>query len=158
MIAAGRAKRAGLLATQGIRGGANREVLKRIKQTGDIFFAVSDQKWWDAGTAVHISMIGFDNGTEENRLLDGKPAATINPNLTAIADVTKAKPLAANLGVGFMGDTKGGPFDITSADARRMLDTPNVNGRPSSDVVTPWCNGLDVTRRNRGCVDHRLRD
>ena len=32
-------KRAGLLATQGIRGGANREVLKRIKKTGDIFFA-----------------------------------------------------------------------------------------------------------------------
>jgi hypothetical protein len=29
--------RAGLLATQGIRGGANREVLKRIKETGDIF-------------------------------------------------------------------------------------------------------------------------
>ena len=36
-------KRAGLLATQGIRGGANREVLKRIKETGDIFFAVSDR-------------------------------------------------------------------------------------------------------------------
>src|ERR1019366_3934227 len=29
-------ERAGLLATQGIRGGANREVLKRIKETGDI--------------------------------------------------------------------------------------------------------------------------
>ena len=32
-------KRAALLATQAIRGGANREVLKRIKETGDIFFA-----------------------------------------------------------------------------------------------------------------------
>ena len=30
-------ERAGLLATQGIRGGANRVVLKRIKETGDIF-------------------------------------------------------------------------------------------------------------------------
>ena len=28
-----------LAGTQGIRGGANREVLKRIKETGDIFFA-----------------------------------------------------------------------------------------------------------------------
>ncbi|MFO1492388.1 MAG: hypothetical protein U1F77_15070 [Kiritimatiellia bacterium] len=36
---------AGLLATQGIRGGANREVLKRIKKSGDIFWAVSDREW-----------------------------------------------------------------------------------------------------------------
>ncbi|MFN7140656.1 MAG: DNA methyltransferase, partial [Limisphaerales bacterium] len=34
-IEEGKSKRAGLLATQGIRGGANREVLKRIKETGD---------------------------------------------------------------------------------------------------------------------------
>ena len=39
LIEQGKCKRAGLLATQGIRGGANREVLKRIKETGDIFFA-----------------------------------------------------------------------------------------------------------------------
>ena len=30
-------RRAGLLATQGIRGGANRKVLERIKQSGDVF-------------------------------------------------------------------------------------------------------------------------
>ena len=48
-----------------------------------------------------------------------------------------------------MGDTKGGPFDIPFDAARIMLDTPNVNGCPSSDIVTPWCNGLDVTRRTR---------
>lgn len=38
-------KRAGLLATQGIRGGANREVLKRIIETGSIFFAISERPW-----------------------------------------------------------------------------------------------------------------
>ena len=37
--------RAGLLATQGIRGGANRDVLNRILETGDIFFAESDRDW-----------------------------------------------------------------------------------------------------------------
>ena len=51
--------RAGLLATQGIRGGANRETLKRIKESGDIFFAISDRKWVLDGAAVHISMVGF---------------------------------------------------------------------------------------------------
>jgi hypothetical protein len=149
MIEAGRAKRAGLLATQGIRGGANRQVLNRIKRSGDIFFAVSDQDWWDDGTAVHISMVGFDEGTDPIRVLDGKPVRTINPNLTASADITTARRLGANAGVAYMGDTKGGPFDITCGHARQLLDAPNVNGRPGSDVVTPWCNGLDVTRRGR---------
>jgi hypothetical protein len=64
--------RAGLLATQGIRGGANREVLKRIKESGDIFFGVSDREWILAGANVHVSMIGFDDGSETKRLLDNK--------------------------------------------------------------------------------------
>src|SRR5450432_1070383 len=37
--------RAGLLATQNIRGGASRVVLDKIKRSGDIFFAVSDRDW-----------------------------------------------------------------------------------------------------------------
>ena len=62
----GKCKRAGLLATQGIRGGANREVLKRIKETGDIFFAESDRDWILAGANVHVSMVGFDNGKQSS--------------------------------------------------------------------------------------------
>ena len=54
-IKAGKCGRAGLLATQGIRGGANREVLKRIKDTGDIFFAESDRDWILDGANVHVS-------------------------------------------------------------------------------------------------------
>jgi len=46
--------RAGLLATQGIRGGDNRTVLKRIKQTGEIFLSWSDRPWILDGAAVHI--------------------------------------------------------------------------------------------------------
>jgi type II restriction/modification system DNA methylase subunit YeeA len=48
-----------------------------------------------------------------------------------------------------MGDTKGGAFDIPEAVAVAMLHQPNPNGRPNSDVLVPWINGLDVTRRNR---------
>ena len=55
MVQAGRAKRVGLLATQGIRGGANRQVLERIKETGDIFVAWSDQPWVLSGANVHVS-------------------------------------------------------------------------------------------------------
>ncbi|MGA2554663.1 MAG: DNA methyltransferase [Verrucomicrobiota bacterium] len=143
-------KRAGLLATQGIRGGANREVLKRIKNTGDIFFAESDRPWILAGANVHVSMVGFDDGTEKSRLLNGQPAPTIHSNLsTTIADTTTARPLRANVDVAYMGDTKGGSFDIPENTSLDMLDLPNPHGRPNSDVIVPWVNGLDVTRRPR---------
>jgi type II restriction/modification system DNA methylase subunit YeeA len=146
----GKCKRAGLLATQGIRGGANREVLKRIKETGDIFFAESDRPWILDGANVHVSMVGFDNGTETHRSLNNRATSAIHANLSSeSADVTAAKPLAANCDIAFMGDTKGGSFDIAESQAIEMLRTPNPHGRPNSNVVLPWVNGLDVTRRNR---------
>ena len=67
-IEKGKCKRAGLLATQGIRGGANREVLKRIKEDGDIFFAESDRDWILDGANVHVSMVGFDNGDGKEQM------------------------------------------------------------------------------------------
>ncbi len=56
-IAAGRLKRAGLLATQGVRGGRGRSALQRIKETGNIFFARSDDPWVLSGANVHISFV-----------------------------------------------------------------------------------------------------
>ena len=70
-VESGRAERAGLLATQGIRGGRNREVLNRIAESGGIFWAQSDRVWTLDGAAVQVSMVGFDDGKEETRELDG---------------------------------------------------------------------------------------
>lgn len=150
MVAAGRAKRVGLLATQGIRGGANRKVLERIKETGDIFMAWSDEAWVVEGAAVHVSIVGFDDGAQAERMLNGHPVTTINANLTATLDLTQARRLPENAGIAFMGDTKGGPFDISAAIAQTMLDAPNPHGKSNRDVVKPWANGLDVTSRPRG--------
>ena len=96
LIENGKCKRAGMLATQGIRGGLNREVLKRIKETGSIFFAESDRPWILNGANVHVSMIGFDAGQEKARTLDGKHVKVINPNLTAESDTTTAKKIQSN--------------------------------------------------------------
>jgi type II restriction/modification system DNA methylase subunit YeeA len=143
--------RVGLLATQGIRGGANRKVLERIKQTGDIFWAQSDREWILDGAAVHVSMIGFDDGSEKVRELDGVEVDAINSNLTSSVDVTKASKLTENLGISYMGDTKGGAFDLDPVAAKSMLQAPlNPNGRPNADVVIPWVNGSDITGRSRG--------
>ena len=149
-IESGRASRAGLLATQGIRGGANRAVLQRIKESGDIFFAEDDRPWVLDGAAVRVSMVGFDNGAEKSKLLNGGTVAEINADLTGATNLTLARTLSANLGVAFMADTKGGPFDIPEALAHELLSSPNPHGRPNSDVLRPWVNGLDVVRRPRG--------
>ena len=90
-IAAGKAKRAGLLATQSIRSGANRKVLESIKQTGDLFWAWSDRPWILDGAAVRVSMVGFDNRGETTRELDGQATGEINANLTAALDLTVAQ-------------------------------------------------------------------
>ncbi|MHB9148529.1 MAG: class I SAM-dependent DNA methyltransferase [Thermoleophilia bacterium] len=150
MVEAGKAERVGLLATQGIRGGANRRVLERIKETGDLFLAWSDEPWVVEGAAVHVSFLGYDDGSEQMRYLDGRPVAAINANLTAGIDLTRARRLRENLGIAFMGDTKGGPFDIGPERACAMLASPNPDGRSNADVVRPWVNGLDLTRRPRG--------
>jgi hypothetical protein len=140
--------RAGLLGTQGIRGGANREVLKRIKETGGIFFAISDRDWILDGANVHVSMIGFDGDEEKQRLLNGKSAATINANLTATSDIVSALSLIKNLGVGFIGISMHGPFDLEEAMASEMTRAGgNPASETNSDVVRPVLNAFEITKR-----------
>ena len=151
MIDDGNAKRVGLLATQGIRGGTNRRVLERIKESGDIFAAYSDRPWMLDGAAVRVSIVCFDHGTQDEKALDDQNVTAINANLTAGVDLTKARRLPENSGRSFIGDMKKGKFEIDPDTAVKMLDAPgNPNGRPNSDVVRPWVNALDIARRPRG--------
>ena len=48
-------------------------------------------------------------------------------------------------GLAFMGDTKGGRFELAPADAARMLATAGNHA-----VVRPWVNGRDITGSSRG--------
>jgi type II restriction/modification system DNA methylase subunit YeeA len=147
-IEEGKCKRAGLLATQGIRGGQNREVLKRIKESGDIFFAESDRPWVLQGANVHVSMVGFDDGSESNRVLDRETVESINANLSAAADITTVRTLKTNAGIAFIGTTKKAPFDIPDSLALELLSDVNPHGIPNSEVIFPYANGMTVTRRD----------
>ncbi|MDP9484335.1 MAG: class I SAM-dependent DNA methyltransferase [Actinomycetota bacterium] len=150
-VESGQVSRVGLLATNGIRHGANRRVLERVKQTGDIFFAESDRPWVQDGAAVRVSMVGFDDGSQEEKILDGLLVSAINANLTADLDLTAATRLPENAGVAYYGTVKIGPFNVDGSLARGMLAASgNPNGRPNSDVVRPWMNARDVTQRLRG--------
>ena len=148
-IEEGKAKRAGLLATQAIRFQSNRPALERIKETGDIFEAVSDKDWVLDGANVHISIICFDDGSETTRVLDGERVNNINADLTGGADLTQAKTLAENSGISFMGVTKVGPFEIADDVAQEMLRLPNPHGKPNSDVIKRWLIGRDINQVSR---------
>ena len=111
---------------------------------------MSDREWTLDGAAVRVSMVGFDDGSESTRQLDGLNVSQIYTNLrSGETDVTKTRRLKENLGIAFMGDTKGGPFDIPRAMARRLLAQPNPDGRSNRDVVRPWVNASDITGRPR---------
>ena len=145
--------RAGLVTTNSIRGGANRQVLDAILDGGRIVEAWSDEPWILDGAAVRVSLVCFDGGNGNGtRRLDGATVPRINADLTATTeDMTKAVRLSENAGVAFMGDTKGGAFDIAGEVARQWLALPvNPNGRKNAEILRPWVNGMDITRRPAG--------
>ena len=153
LVAEGRLQRVGFVATNSIRGGTNRLVLVRILEQGAIFEAWSDEPWVVDGAAVRVSLICFassDDGLAAR--LNGEDTSRINADLTGGSlDLTQAAPLGTNAGVAFQGDIKRGPFDIPGDLAREWLRLPaNPNSRTNADVLKPWVNGMDLTRRSQG--------
>ena len=97
-----------------------------------------------------VSIVAQDDGSEEERSLDGDRVTAIHSDLTRGLDLTSAGVLAEGAGLAHTGAIKGGAFDIPGDIARGMLRAPtNINGRTNADVVVPWVNGLDLTRRSR---------
>ena len=153
LVAEGKIIRAGLVATNSIRGGANRSVLDRIVTQATIFDAWSDEPWVVDGAAVRVSLVCFaPEDATMIHFLNGKETPQIYSDLSAgIAGFVQAVSLTRNRDVSFRGTTKNGPFDIPGELAREWLCLPtNPNGRPNSDVLKPWINGMDVTRRPAG--------
>lgn len=144
-----RAGRVGLVSTNAIRGAANRHAMERIADKGTIFNAWADEPWVTEGAAVRVSIICFADSATLDIRLNGQAVSKINADLTSRAiDLTKIARLAENNGTAFMGDTKGGAFDVPGDVARTWLALPvNPNGRRNSDVVRPWVNGQDITSR-----------
>ncbi len=150
LVAERKIKRAGLVATNSIRGGTNRLVLDRILEESTIFDAWSDEPWVVEGAAVRVSLISFARRQAGHPVfLNGIAETQVNADLTAERfDLTRAVPLAHNEGVAFQGDIKRGSFDISGDTARDWLQRPaNPNGRLNADVLKPWVNGKDFTRR-----------
>ncbi len=153
LVAGGRIGRAGLVATNSIRGGTNRAVLDWIDAHAAIFDAWSDEPWVVEGAAVRVSLISFAAKSSSLPVhLNGVKTDRISADLSANgADLTKAEKLIRNRNTAFIGDQKSGPFEVPGEVAREWLCLPaNPNGRPNTDVLKPWVNGMDLTRRSAG--------
>lgn len=146
-IAAGKAKAAGLVATNSIRGGANRTVLDSICGDTKIFEAWSDEDWVNDGAAVRVSLLCFGDGAEIR--LNGQSVAAIHADLTKGEglNLTVAKLLAENSQGCFVGTSKKASFDIAGELARTWLKLPNPNNKANNGVVKPWVNASDLVRR-----------
>ena len=140
----------GLVATNSIRGGTNRTVLDGILEHSKVFDAWSDEPWVVDSTAVRVSLICcVAEDTKVDQFLNGTEVKQINSDLTAgTLDLTCAGQLKRNKRIAFQGDIKRGPFNVSEDKARNWIGLPsNPNKCPNSDVLKPWVNGMDITRR-----------
>ena len=151
LVAEGKLARAGLVATNSIRGGMNRSVLDHIVERNVIFDAWSDEAWTVDGAAVRVSLICFAHKSAELAVfLNGVAAVRIHADLTkGSVDLTRALRLNSNKAVAFLGVNKNGPFDIPGSLAREWLRLPtNPNGRSNAEVLKPRITGMDLSRRS----------
>lgn len=149
MIASGRAKRAGLVATNSIRKNTNLPVMKRIIESSRVFDAWSEEKWTIDGAAVDVSLVCFGESTQPSTL-NGKTVDAVNADLTSGLDLTQTATLSENADAAYLGIQKSGPFDIEGSLAREWMAEPqNPNGSSNHQVLRPYWNGDDVTGRPR---------
>jgi type II restriction/modification system DNA methylase subunit YeeA len=150
LIASQEVKWVGLISTNSIRGGANRQILQKIRDIGNIFMAWSDRPWVIDGAAVRVSIVGFGKEHREENMLDGSKVAYINSDLTTANDLTKSAQLKENEDICLRADEKGGPFEIPDHIAQNMINSPlNVNNQSNSNVIKKWLGARDIVQRPR---------
>jgi hypothetical protein len=144
---------AGLVATNSIRGGANRECLDSINKSMRIFDAWSDEPWVNDGAAVRVSMIAFGRSNGPTTL-NGEAIHSIATDLRPLSDalggddLTLAIRLGENVACCYQGAKFVGAFAVPVALASEWLSLPiNPGGGRNAQVLRQWINGMDLTRR-----------
>ena len=114
----------------------------------DIFFAVSDRNWvLDGGgpyASLSLDWIAERSGAGEYST-EQRSMQSPSSDFGQRSFPSKGSP--RTWVICFMGVTKFGDFDIRHAAGINLLAAPNPHGRPNSDVVRPFGNGLRRSRR-----------
>ena len=169
-VASGRTLRAGLITTQSITQRQNRRVFedaaaRKVRPA----WAVADHFWNDGSddARVRVAMLVLAKEPASATLVavDGEAQVThvvrvprLNADLSAYADVPTAAavPLRANARIAHRGfKPHGQGFVVPADEARVFLAADSRN----AEVLKPFRNGMDITRRPRGAwlIDFGLR-
>ncbi len=142
--------RVGLVATNSISGGNNLPTLRFVAERTAIFETWNDEPWIVEGASVRVALICFaSTDTAEMLRLNGSNVVKIGVDLTETNESGRARTLAENQNVSFIGTQKNGPFDIAGCLARDWLKLPiNPNGKSNAKVLRPWTNGSGIVRRD----------
>ena len=130
----GASKRVGLVATNSHPGWSDPQCFGEGDRRQPIFDAWSDEPWVIDGAAVRVPLVCFSQSDEEltpERRLDGETADDIYTDLTARrggagVDLTKARRLARNAGVAFMGDTRAVRSTFRATSPGSGFESPRI--------------------------------
>lgn len=116
-----------------------------IKNEGQIYEAISSMKW-PGKAAVHVSVVNWAKKPYKP-VLDGAQVVSINSSLTTGIDISGAKGIKANLGVGFNGmNTNGRGFEIKPEQALSWIETDPKN----KEVLKPFLGGDTLSKSPNG--------
>ena len=133
-LQAGRAKRVGLVATNSIRGGANRKVLEPIAERNAIFEAWSDEPWTVDGAAVRVSLVCFGIGDTRAPKLDGATVETIHADLSAERSKLRAgAPVSARTPMSLSWATPRAARSTSKAHCARHGSASRLNANAQSE-------------------------
>lgn len=151
---------AGIITTNSITQGRSREVIRIAREAGArVRWAVTDHPWVSeaGGANVRIAMTVFGEAETVTRVIvddSGTPQKTItgssfNDDLTIGVDIAGATetPLKANRGLSHQGFIlRGSGFLLGRQEGKALLASdPSL-----SEVIRPFRNGSDLTRRPDG--------
>ncbi len=159
----------GLVATNSISGGANRQALETASKAGSLYDVWDDEPWTVDGASVRVALVCFAVATlDEERRLNGVAVERILADLTAVgngqgSDLSAAGQLAANKGLSFQGVVPRSEVNRSEKRARGLPDAsflvpgdlaramlampPNPNGRTNRDVLRRYLIGDEITTR-----------
>ena len=139
--------RAGLVGTNSIREGKNREASLDLilARGGTIMSAVSNEEWSGAAN-VHVSIVNWVKGypqAGQRFTLDGHDVSGITASLQSPEDDVRGSALPGNTGKQFFGVVPSGDgFILEDAEADRLRRQVDAN---YGEVIKPFLIGDDIT-------------
>jgi hypothetical protein len=139
--------RAGLVTTNSVREGKNREVgLEYVAANGGVIVNAISSEPWSGAANVHVSIVNWikkPTTLPTVFTLDAHPVAGITGGLRAGGESGLGSVLAANRLRQFFGVVPGGAgFVLSQVEAERLLRS---DGAVYSEVIRPFLVGADIT-------------